>query len=280
MFAHCYKNQAGWESVLARWPRGGGTLLDLEFLTDANGRRVAAFGYYAGFAGAALALQVWAWQKRTGGDGSDFPSVKPFPNEAALLEVVREQVSAAVAVNGGKWPRVIVIGALGRCGSGAVDAALKVGVPDENILKWDMAETAHGGPFPEIFECIFQPLYLLSLNKCPRISDADGCVKPTSLSIASTCSKPVPCSSPSKTSKTTPSDNYPSSRTFPPTRPTPTTQSPFTLSALPLSDPLSMSKYPPNPNLFPSSASIICPLCCHGKAVNPLALPFWRVCWR
>jgi saccharopine dehydrogenase (NAD+, L-lysine-forming) len=154
MFAHCYKQQAGWQSVLARWPRGGGTLLDLEFLTDANGRRVAAFGYYAGFAGAALALQVWAWQKRTGGTGSDFPAVKPFPNEGALLEVVREQVGKAVGVNGGTWPRVIVIGALGRCGSGAVDAARKAGVPDENILKWDMAETAHGGPFPEILECM------------------------------------------------------------------------------------------------------------------------------
>jgi len=154
MFAHCFKNQVGWQQVLARWPRGGGTLLDLEFLTDANGRRVAAFGYYAGFAGAAVGLQVWAWQKRTGGDASDFPGLKPFPNEAALLAEVREHVTAAVQVNGGTWPRVIVIGALGRCGSGAVDAAIKVGVPDENVLKWDMAETAHGGPFPEILECM------------------------------------------------------------------------------------------------------------------------------
>jgi len=157
MFAHCYKNQAGWQQVLSRWPRGGGTLLDLEFLTDASGRRVAAFGYHAGFAGAALGLQVWAWQKRTGGDGSDFPAVKPFPNEAGLLTEVRGQVEAAVQVNGGTWPRVIVIGALGRCGSGAVDAAIKVGVPDVNVLKWDMAETAHGGPFPEILECMTPP---------------------------------------------------------------------------------------------------------------------------
>ena len=52
-FAHCYKNQGGWETVLARFPRGGGTLLDLEFLVDDKGRRVAAFGYHAGFAGAA-----------------------------------------------------------------------------------------------------------------------------------------------------------------------------------------------------------------------------------
>lgn len=29
---------------------------------------------------------------------------------------------------------------------------LRAGVPDENILKWDMAETAKGGPFTEIVE--------------------------------------------------------------------------------------------------------------------------------
>ena len=57
-FAHCYKNQGGWEHTLARFPRGGGTLYDLEFLQDSNGRRVAAFGYHAGFAGAALAVKV------------------------------------------------------------------------------------------------------------------------------------------------------------------------------------------------------------------------------
>jgi saccharopine dehydrogenase (NAD+, L-lysine forming) len=100
-----------------------------------------------------LALQVWAWQKHSGGNGSDYVAVKPYPNEPALLEEVKGQIKAAVELNGGKYPRVIVIGALGRCGSGAVDAAIKAGVPDENVLKWDMAETASGGPFPEILEC-------------------------------------------------------------------------------------------------------------------------------
>jgi saccharopine dehydrogenase (NAD+, L-lysine-forming) len=49
-FAHCYKGQGGWEQVLSRFPRGGGTLLDLEFLQDEKKRRVAAFGFHAGFA--------------------------------------------------------------------------------------------------------------------------------------------------------------------------------------------------------------------------------------
>lgn len=41
---------------------------------------------------------------------------------------------------------------VGRCGKGAVDLCLRAGVPEENILKWDMAETAKGGPFNEITE--------------------------------------------------------------------------------------------------------------------------------
>src|ERR1700712_2755004 len=39
-FAHCYKGQVGWEDALSRFHRGGGTLLDLEFLQRADSRRV------------------------------------------------------------------------------------------------------------------------------------------------------------------------------------------------------------------------------------------------
>lgn len=145
-FAHCYKQQAGWENVLARFPRGGGTLLDLEFLVDEHGRRVAAFGFHAGFAGAALALEVWAWQLN---HSEPFPGVESYPNEDALITDVKKAVKEGVEA-AGRLPRVIVIGARGRCGSGAVSALKKAGIPDENILDWDMAETAKGGPFKEI----------------------------------------------------------------------------------------------------------------------------------
>lgn len=36
-FAHCFKNQAGWKELLQRFDAGKGTILDLEFLNDANG---------------------------------------------------------------------------------------------------------------------------------------------------------------------------------------------------------------------------------------------------
>ncbi|KAM7202406.1 hypothetical protein V8F33_002814 [Rhypophila sp. PSN 637] len=145
-FAHCYKQQGGWENVLARFPRGGGTLLDLEFLVDERGRRVAAFGFHAGFAGAALALEAWAWQLN---NTTPFPGVSSYPNEDALVADVKAALNKG-AEKAGRMPRVIVIGALGRCGSGAVAALRKAGVPEQNILKWDMEETKPGGPFKEI----------------------------------------------------------------------------------------------------------------------------------
>ena len=49
--------------MLGRFVRGGGQLFDIEFLVDENGRRVAAFGYWAGFAGAAVAVKTWCGQQ-------------------------------------------------------------------------------------------------------------------------------------------------------------------------------------------------------------------------
>ncbi|KAL1993696.1 hypothetical protein VTN49DRAFT_2365 [Thermomyces lanuginosus] len=149
-FAHCYKQQAGWQKVLSRWPRGGGTLLDLEFLTDEAGRRVAAFGYSAGYAGSALAIKNWAWQLTHSKDEL-LPGESPYPNEAALIDSVKEALETGKQ-KAGRGPKILVIGALGRCGTGAVQLAKDVGIPDSDILKWDIEETKKGGPFREIVE--------------------------------------------------------------------------------------------------------------------------------
>jgi saccharopine dehydrogenase (NAD+, L-lysine-forming) len=53
----------------------------------------------------------------------------------------------------GKAPTVLVMGALGRCGRGAVELFRKAGLPEANIIKWDLAETAaKPGPYSEISE--------------------------------------------------------------------------------------------------------------------------------
>lgn len=148
-FAHCYKEQAGWKDVLRRFPEGKGTLYDLEFLEDDNGRRVAAFGYYAGFAGAAIGVLDWAF-KQTRPDSENLPGVSPYTNEQELVNETASKLKEAVEKNNGQYPKCLVIGALGRCGSGALDLFRKVGIPEDLLQKWDMAETAKGGPFQEI----------------------------------------------------------------------------------------------------------------------------------
>ena len=60
MFGHAYKGQPDGQKLLSRFAAGGGILYDLEYLTDETGRRVAAFGYWAGFAGAAVAIKSWS----------------------------------------------------------------------------------------------------------------------------------------------------------------------------------------------------------------------------
>lgn len=149
MFGHAFKGQHSGKVLLQRFQKGGGTLYDLEYLVDETGRRVAAFGYWAGFAGAAVTLKAWMAQK----SGALCGAVASYPNKDALLSDLRTELSAT----GAAAPRAIVIGALGRVGTGAADLCDAMGI---TVTKWDMAETASGGPFPEIlahdlfFNCI------------------------------------------------------------------------------------------------------------------------------
>lgn len=138
LFGHAFKGQSAGQRLLDRFAVGQGTLYDLEYLTDASGRRVAAFGYWAGFAGAGVSLLAWAAQTQ----GGICPPVTVYENSDAMVTQIRDAL-------GGATPTAIVIGAMGRVGTGATELAEACGVA---VTKWDMAETAHGGPFPEILD--------------------------------------------------------------------------------------------------------------------------------
>ena len=147
MFGHAYKGQPDGQRLLERFRTGGGTLLDLEYLTDDSGRRLAAFGYWAGFAGAAVSLKAWAAQMA----GLRCGPVGVFATSDELIAAVRGEMPD-------HRPSALIIGALGRVGRGARDFCEALGV---TVTGWDMAETASGGPFPEILahdillNCIF-----------------------------------------------------------------------------------------------------------------------------
>ena len=78
---------------------------------------MAAFGHHAGYAGAALALLDWAWQLEHGNKEA-LPGKSHYSHKADLDSEVKEQVSKGVQKNRGQQPRVMILGALGRCGKG------------------------------------------------------------------------------------------------------------------------------------------------------------------
>jgi saccharopine dehydrogenase (NAD+, L-lysine forming) len=159
LFGHAYKGQAEGPALLSRFKTGGGTLYDLEYLLHENGRRVAAFGYWAGYAGAAVALKVWAAQQA--GDLPGPMRIDTYSGKDALLADLKTDLAAGLG-NGAAKPNAIIIGALGRVGTGASDLLETMGL---EVTKWDMAETANGGPFPEILDhSIFVNCILASPN--------------------------------------------------------------------------------------------------------------------
>ena len=154
MFGHAYKGQPAGQVLLKRFKAGGGTLYDLEYLVNESGRRVAAFGYWAGYAGAAVSLKCWAAQQRGGIAGP----VAKYPGKAALLADLANEIKGMTP------PRAIVIGANGRVGTGASDLCAAMGVA---VTKWDMAETASGGPFPEVLQHEIFLNCILASPGCP-----------------------------------------------------------------------------------------------------------------
>ncbi|MDO6797526.1 saccharopine dehydrogenase [Shimia thalassica] len=141
MFGHAFKGQHSGVALLKRFKAGGGTLYDLEYLVDETGRRVAAFGYWAGYAGAAVTLKTWIAQKKGGICGP----VGVYGSKDDLLDDLGTDLDTLTD----DLPEAIVIGALGRVGTGAADLLETLGVM---VTKWDIAETSSGGPFPEILQ--------------------------------------------------------------------------------------------------------------------------------
>ncbi|MDH6454160.1 MULTISPECIES: saccharopine dehydrogenase [unclassified Streptomyces] len=121
-FGHAYKQQPGAAELLRRFAAGGGALLDLEYLVDDHGRRLAAFGYWAGYLGAALAVLQHRGRL-----------------VAPLTPTSREELEEALRPAAGDEEfTALVIGALGRSGRGARVALQAAGIEP---TCWDLDET-------------------------------------------------------------------------------------------------------------------------------------------
>lgn len=123
-FAHAFKGQGDARSTLERFRRGGGRLLDIEYLTNTDGKRVVAFGYWAGYVGAALGVLHLA--------GTLTAPLSPMAKHE--LDAELEQAGKT----GADLLLALVTGARGRSGRGAQRALVTAGVP---ITRWDRQET-------------------------------------------------------------------------------------------------------------------------------------------
>ena len=123
-FAHAFKGQEDARRTLERFRRSGGRLLDIEYLTDTDGKRVVAFGYWAGYMGAALGVLHLA--------GTLTAPLHPMAKHE--LDEHLEQAGKA----GADELLALVTGARGRSGRGAQRALVTASVP---ITRWDRQET-------------------------------------------------------------------------------------------------------------------------------------------
>ena len=170
MFGHAFKGQPAGRVLLQRFKAGGGVLYDLEYLVNDQGRRVAAFGYWAGYAGAAVSLKCWAAQQRGGIAGP----VAVYAGKAELLANLAQELA------GLSRPNALIIGALGRVGTGAADLLQALGC---GVTKWDMAETASGGPFPEVLQHEIFLNCILARPGCPVFVPASAKTDPRKLTV-------------------------------------------------------------------------------------------------
>lgn len=143
LFAHCYKGQNGARELLSRFAAGDGKLYDLEFLVDRAGRRIAAFGVWAGFVGAALGVDFWI-SKQQGVDPNSHAPLRPWTSSQDLILYLKERLATLET-----RPKTLIIGARGRCGRGARKLIESIGL---EATAWNSKDTKGRGPIKEILD--------------------------------------------------------------------------------------------------------------------------------
>ena len=150
-FAHSFKEQLHSKWLLRRFRKGGGILYDLEYLIDNEKQRVAAFGYYAGVAGAAIALMIWAMKKQ--GKSAPYHIPRLYMNENEMIDDIHKMFHLV-----GAKPSVLIIGAKGRSGLGASYLIRRLGI---QAVHWERKHTQNKNlnqqisQFEVMLNCIF-----------------------------------------------------------------------------------------------------------------------------
>jgi saccharopine dehydrogenase (NAD+, L-lysine-forming) len=116
-FSHTFKNQSGSKIILDFFTKSKSNLYDLEYFVDSKGKRLLAFGFYAGFIGAGLGLLQYG---------------KKFIGEKLTgLNYWKSSQNLISQIQNYNFPlnfKICIIGSNGRCGSGAKALLDKIGL--------------------------------------------------------------------------------------------------------------------------------------------------------
>lgn len=171
-FGYAFKNQYGAEDILSRFLRGGGKLIDMEYLVDENGRRLTAFGLTAGYIGMAAGVLAWCRQELQLMNIEIPPDMIRTFEKMSLLEHLQALLSTAMTFSK-KTPKLVVLGANGLVGRGAVSMAEALGLP---LRKWGREDTraAGDGPYPELaleYDVLLNAIKLDSSSSLPFLTE-------------------------------------------------------------------------------------------------------------
>ena len=110
-------------------------------------------------------------------DPSDLHVVGVFPTREAGREAWAEWAQKTVD---NAHMRYFLVPLGDRVGSGATDLCTALGL---GVTQWDMAETAHGGPFPEVLEHEIFLNCILAQPGTPVFVPASACTDPRTLRV-------------------------------------------------------------------------------------------------
>jgi saccharopine dehydrogenase (NAD+, L-lysine-forming) len=151
-YAHCYKGQREAQQILSRFKRGGGTLLDMEYLIGENGKplTVAPAGYLSGYVGAAMGIQLYVQKKL------QQPLLLSAPYFIDKKQLLSHTVKLLTKVK--KPPSALVIGCKGSSGRGAAELLKELNI---SPTLWGREETGSPTTLSKLnqFEIVLNCIY-------------------------------------------------------------------------------------------------------------------------
>jgi saccharopine dehydrogenase (NAD+, L-lysine-forming) len=155
-FSHSYRGQTNAKTILSAFAQSGSILYDLEYFHTPAGKRVLAFGLYAGQVGAILGLTQHYNRSH---EKADIQDLKPWLSRGEMLESCKPAE-----------PRILIIGG-GRCAQGVKD------ILDEKCISYTQIDK---DVFPNIsaYDIVFNCILLDPRYNNVWIKSTDIITKP------------------------------------------------------------------------------------------------------